>query len=107
LRIVVRQPLITGRGGRALLQYRRQELLRSALLGVTKVLAIARSIVEPDVSRQLIVAVHRFAKALPYRLIAKSVKKGSVDCGRRLREVESHERGVSFSPYRRPRTSTC
>src|SRR5208283_345799 len=106
LRIVVRQPFIAGPGGRTLFQPRGKVIFGSAPLEVTQVLPIARSVVEPDVSRQLVVAVNRSAQAFSNGLIAESAEEGRVDLQRRLREVESHERRVGFSPDRRPRTSS-
>src|SRR6266849_1204416 len=64
LGVVVSESQIAGRRGRTLLEKGREIILGSALLRDTEIFAVARTIVEPNVARELSVAINRLAEPL-------------------------------------------
>src|SRR5258708_27030478 len=100
-RIVIGQRQVTGGCGWTLFQNCRKKPLRVPLLGCPQILAIARAVVKPCAAGELLRAIEWLGKALCDSLVAESAQESTIDCGCRLSEIESHQRGVGFVPHRR------
>ena len=105
LRVVVREREVARRGDRALLQLRRQEISGRPLFGGVQVLAVTNRIVEPNISRELVVSVGGLSQAVGNRVISESTYKLLRTSELPSEKYKPTKRIIGFGPHCRPHLS--
>src|SRR6266446_1315506 len=105
LNVVVPDSQVACRRSGALLEKRREIILRGALLCDTQIFAVSRTVIEPNVAGKLGITVHRFAEPLGDRIVPQRREKDIVYFGRSFGKVKTGQCAVSFGPQGRTHTA--
>ena len=92
---------IGSRAAWCMFELRREIVFRIPLAGEPQKLPIPCAVIEPEVTGELLVPVHRFPDPIPHGAFSQGRQKGLVDLRGWDAVMQSHQAGVNLAPDRR------